>query len=106
MIQSNCKRLQKSPHVYPLDSELNDSFYSALKQDLISIDVTIESPAENNYRLCKVFYFRLTDNSIAWLKQVKTGKSFKTLADLGLYKDDEILFSSCTLLGSYKNYLK
>lgn len=89
-------KLQKNTIESPLDAELDAEYYSQLKQDLIDIEVTFSWHCTMSSELTKVFYFRLTENSIAWLKKLKNDYDMRELQDLAFYNGDTVLFSSCT----------
>lgn len=88
--------LKKNIKDNPLDAELNSEYCLPLKQDLIDIEVTFCWHCTTSSQLSKVFYFRITDNSIAWLKKLKNDYDMAELQDLAFYNGDKILFSSCT----------
>lgn len=89
----------------PLDAELNSEYYSPLKQDLIDIEVTFCWHCTTSSQLSKVFYFRITDNSVAWLKKLKNDYDMAELEDLAFYNGDKLLFSSCTHEGFHNDFI-
>lgn len=100
-----CDKLQKNTIERPLDAILDTEYYSPLKQDLINIEVTFCWHCTISSELTKVFYFRLTDNSIAWLKNLKNDYDMRKLQDLAFYNGDKLLFSSCTHEGFHGDYM-
>lgn len=98
-----CDKLQKNTIERPLDAIIDTEYYSPLKQDLINIEVTFCWHCTMSSELTKVFYFRLTDNSIAWLKTLKNDYDMRELQDLAFYNGDKLLFSSCTHEGFHSD---
>lgn len=97
--------MQKALIERPLDAELNSEYYSPLKQDLIDIEVTFCWHCTSSSQLSKVFYFRITDNSVAWLKKLKNDYDMQELEDLAFYNGDKLLFSSCTHEGFHNDFI-
>lgn len=98
-------KMQKSPDERPLDAELNSEYYLPLKQDLINTEVTFCWHCTTSSQLSKVFYFRITNNSIAWLKKLKNDYDMTELEDLAFYNGDKLLFSSCTHEGFHNDFI-
>lgn len=98
-----CDKLQKNTIERPLDAILDTEYYLPLKQDLINIEVTFCWHCTMSSELTKVFYFRLTENSIAWLNTLKNDYDMRELQDLAFYNGDMLLFSSCTHEGFHSD---
>lgn len=97
------EKMQQNKKQVPLDTELQDEYYSILKPDLLDVEVTFCWHCTCTSLLSKVFYFRLTENSIAWLRRLKNDYDMNTLEDLAFYKGDKVLFSSCTHEGFHSD---
>lgn len=98
-------KMKKGTVERPLDAELNSEYYSPLKQDLINTEVAFCWHCTTSSQLSKVFYFRITDNSVAWLKKLKNDYDMTELEDLAFYNSDKLLFSSCTHEGFHNDFI-
>lgn len=75
---------------------LNEELYLLLKPWLIKYEISFITHCTEG-GLAKTLYFELNDETRKWLLQFTTDFDIKgDLQDLALYKDDELVFSSCT----------
>lgn len=88
--------MKKLPKIRPLDVELDEELYRALKPELIWIETTYRWHCTVSGALHKVFYFRLNAATARWLSQFDSDYDLRELEDLAFYRGDELLFSSCT----------
>lgn len=79
-----------------IDCELDSEEYKQLKSSLLKTEVTFCWHCTTSGLLSKVFYFKLDDNSVNWLKKLKDDYDLKLLEDLAFYNGEELIFSSCT----------
>lgn len=79
-----------------LQSELKTPYYLQLEKSLIDTKLGFCWHCTNSDCLTKIFTFKIDDNSIDWLQRLKNDFDMKKLKDLAFYKDDILLFSSCT----------
>lgn len=89
------EKLKKCEAVQPLDSEL-DGEAACLKANLIKTDVTFCWHCTRSGELSKVFYIKLNEDTVKWLKKFGTDYDLEGLEDLAFYKKGKLLFSSCT----------
>lgn len=102
----NSGKMTENENDVPIDAELNDELYAPLARDLINIEITYCWHCTITSQLSKVFYFRLTDSSIAWLAARKNDYDMGLFEDLAFYKGDELLFSSCTHEGFHNDLMR
>jgi hypothetical protein len=80
-----------------------DPRYQDLKTSYLKHDISYIWHASISSRLSVTYYFKLTNQSKAWLLKQEDVFNFSYLDDLALYQDDDILFSSSTTEGMYKD---
>lgn len=90
------ERMKKRETVRPLTEELEGEENKCLKDNLISTEVTFVWHCTKSAELAKVFYIKLNDETVEWLKRFKSDYDFEILEDLAFYKKGKLLFSSCT----------
>lgn len=90
------EKLKKEQTERPLTEELESDENKALKDNLIKTEVTFVWHCTSSSELSKVFYFKLNEQTIVWLKKFKSDYDLELLEDLAFYKKGKLLFSSCT----------
>lgn len=90
------EKMKKLPDGRPLTQELDSLENQVLKDNLIKTDVTFVWHCTKSTELSKVFYIKLNDETVGWLKRFRSDYDFGLLADLAFYKKGKLLFSSCT----------
>ena len=90
------EKLKKEQTERPLTEELESDENKALKDNLIKTEVTFVWHCTSSSELSKVFYFKLNDDTVEWLKRFKSDYDLELLEDLAFYKKGKLLFSSCT----------
>lgn len=80
----------------PIDEELETDKNKCLKDNLINTEVTFCWHCTQSSELAKVFYFKLNEQTINWLKKFESDYDLDILEDLAFYKKGKLLFSSCT----------
>lgn len=70
--------------------------FEVLKNNFDHVELSYMWHCSTAKELQKTFFFKLNEETKAWLLQYKTDYEFDTLSDLGLYEEDDLLFSSYT----------
>ena len=91
-ILDKLKKLDPRPIAEELESEEN----KCLKDNLIKTEVTFCWHCTLSSELSKVFYFKLNEQTVNWLKKFESDYDLDILEDLAFYKKGKLLFSSCT----------
>ena len=85
--------MNKDNNVMPVDRVENE----ILKSNLIKYEISFYNHCTESGGLMVNYYFKLNDDTKKWLLQFESDFDIVgNLEDLAFYKDDEILFSSCT----------
>lgn len=90
------EKMKKQENVRPLEEELEGEENRCLKENLIKTEVTFVWHCTKSSELSKVFYIKLNDDTVKWLKKFKSDYDLDLLEDLAFYKKGKLLFSSCT----------
>ena len=70
--------------------------YAPLKTSLIKTEITFSWHCTTSSQLSIVYYFAWNDATKHWLQQFKNDYELRTTEDLAFYRNDTLLFSSCT----------
>ncbi|MDE7440484.1 MAG: hypothetical protein K2N23_08270 [Clostridia bacterium] len=89
-------KLKKAETTRPLTEELDTEENKCLKDNLINTEVTFCWHCTQSSELSKVFYIKLNEDTVNWLKQFVSDYDLNLLEDLAFYKKGKLLFSSCT----------
>lgn len=73
-----------------------DPLYAPLKTSLIKTEMTFSWHCTTSSQLSIVYYFVLNEATKEWLKQFNNDYELRTMEDLAFYRDESLLFSSCT----------
>lgn len=90
------EKMKKQENVRPLTEEIDGEENKVLKDNLIRTEVTFVWHCTASAALSKVFYIKLNEDTVRWLKKFKSDYDFELLEDLAFYKKGKLLFSSCT----------
>lgn len=80
----------------PLGSALENEEYAGLRGSLIKTEVGFTWHCTTSGMLSETYFFKLTEDAVAWLKGFENDFALKGLEDLAFYKDGKLIFSSCT----------
>jgi hypothetical protein len=80
----------------PLDCDLDNPQYTALKSYVVDIEVSFNNHCTMTTALLKTYYFKLTPETRKWLDSIDDIYSLEGLDDLAFYKGKQCVFSSCT----------
>ena len=89
------EKLKENENTRSVTEELETDENKCLKDNLIKTEITFCWHCTMG-ELSKVFYFKLNDDTVNWLKKFKTDYDLDILEDLAFYKNGKLLFSSCT----------
>lgn len=89
-------KLKKLETVRPLTEEIETEENKCLKDNLIKTEVTFCWHCTTSSELSKVFYIKLNEQTVNWLKKFESDYDLNNLEDLAFYKKGKLLFSSCT----------
>ena len=88
--------MNKEKYLFSDKSLVLDSLPKVLKDNCVSYEVS----HYNNVTICELllvnYYFKLNEETKKYLLKYHDIYDFDELDDLALYKDDEVLFTSCT----------
>lgn len=90
------EKLKKENEFRPLTEELESEENKCLKDNLIKTEVTFIWHCTQSTELSKVFYIKLNEKTVEWLRQYKSDYDLGLLEDLAFYRKGKLLFSSCT----------
>ena len=90
------EKLKKAEATSSLTEELETEENKCLKDNLIKTEVTFCWHCTQSSELSKVFYIKLNEETVKWLKKFNTDYDLDILEDLAFYKKGKLLFSSCT----------
>ena len=95
MIEKRIDYYRNLEEKYDIDKEFDNDEIKDLKKYIKRYELSFATHCTLG-PLSITFYFDLNDDTKKWLLNKKDIYDFNHLQDLALYKDNEILFSSCT----------
>ena len=98
-------KMQDIPESRSLTCEL-DGVFSDIKECFISATPTYSWHSTTTSMLYKLYRFKLNEKSKNWLMQFEDDYKIEGFEDLAFYRDDKILFSSCTHEGFHVDLSK
>lgn len=90
------EKLKKAENSRPITEELETEENKCLKDNLVKTEVTFCWHCTQSSELSKVFYIKLNEDTVNWLKKFASDYDLDILEDLAFYKKGKLLFSSCT----------
>ena len=90
------KETMRLPQYRPLDCDLDNPKFKALKPHVIDIEVSFHNHCTTTTSLLKTYYFKLNDETMEWLNKHNDIYDFDKLDDLAFYIDKKCVFSSFT----------
>ena len=79
-----------------LFNDLRTEENEVLYENLIKKEIGFSNHCTETGSLLLTYYFKLNNQTKAWLSQFKTDYDLNGLEDLAFYKNGKIMFSSCT----------
>lgn len=79
-----------------IDDIFEIPYYAPLQPCLINTKISFFWHCTQSSQLAITYFFQLNPLSIRWLEQRENEFDMQELEDLAFYKDDKLLFSSCT----------
>lgn len=88
--------MQKNKEYRNTNEIFETPYYKELKECLIDTEITFTWHCTTSGRLAVVYYFKINETSLQWLRRLKNDYDMRELEDLAFYKDSTVVFSSCT----------